>query len=113
MADEEIKSNLDAPLYGARIASPLCKNCIHFDGFDDDFRKKKAYRCKKYGDTPKEYYGEECHRCPHFKPNEWFSRSHGMEYDPNTWAEFIDKKVREEEEYWSTPPWERGILKSK
>ncbi len=114
MADEEIKSNLDAPLYGARVVSPLCHACANYDGLDKDWHRKKAYRCKEYGDTPKEYYGKEWHRCPHFKPNEDYYIWHkDVPYDSDTWAEVVDKKAKEEEEYWSTPPWERGILKSK
>ncbi len=90
MADEEIKSNLDAPLYGARVVSPLCHACANYDGLDKDWHRKKAYRCKEYYIWHKD-----------------------VPYDSDTWAEVVDKKAKEEEEYWSTPPWERGILKSK
>lgn len=113
MKDEEIKSNLDGPLYG-KIECPLCHLCVHYDGVDDDWHKKQQYRCKKYGNTSKEYYRKRWHTCSEFKPSEKYGRYHKeTPYDPDTWAEVVGKKAKEEEEYYNTPPWERGILKKK
>lgn len=101
MKDEEIKSNLDGPLYG-RIVSPLCKLCIYFDGFDKDWYKKKAMRCKKYGDTPKEYFDAYWHKCPYFKPNEWYERMHkDVPYDPDTWEETVNNEIEFDKEWES------------
>lgn len=64
MENENYGSNLNAPLYGARIGMTKCKRC-------KSYRVGKEwgdiYTCSKYGDVPKPYLYEEKHDCPEFE----------------------------------------------